>query len=216
MGSTASQAPSNLKSRLEKSNLWADFCIHRDWLIEQGETPVEAKERAVEAFLPRLEGWERENPTKKDDEKAAAPFAAAQEPPESDCCPDEGASPSPSLPKAEVERRKKAKPQTSLIATDEFMSRECDIVEEIRWVAKNLEIHESQLRKEDAPSAEAWSMLCSYRKNKEDFWKEVFIRIIPSRAQLDNRDEAVPTSQPIQDTCDFLLRVRKRVEASCG
>jgi hypothetical protein len=95
-----------------------------------------------------------------------------------------------------------------------LLARSCSIVRSIQWVARNLE--NKRVLMMDAPSAEAWGMLQSYRESglrKNEFWDGVFVKLIPSRAQLDEKPEDHVDGEGIMKTCDRLLGIRAGAQA---
>lgn len=71
---------------------------------------------------------------------------------------------------------------------DAFMGRTADMVTQVSWVAKNMDVSEDLIRFEDIPCAEAWGMLQSYKasgERKQEFWDKVYPKLMPSRSQLD-------------------------------
>lgn len=97
---------------------------------------------------------------------------------------------------------------------DEFIGRDADVIEVVQWVAKHLEVPESLLRMEDAPCAEAWGMLMVYRKpaNKAVFWDKIYSKLLPSRAQLDNRTTVTVDGGNIMAACEKILKIKSKVE----
>lgn len=92
---------------------------------------------------------------------------------------------------------------------NKLLAKSCSVVRSIQWVARNLENPKVQMI--DAPSAEAWGMLTSYRINplrKAEFWDSVFVKLIPSRAQLDERPDDHVDGEGIIKTCERLIRLR--------
>lgn len=56
----------------------------------------------------------------------------------------------------------------------------------VAWVAKHMMVKDA--KPEQAPSSEAWSMLCWARRNNQNeaqFWGQIYTKLLPSRSQLD-------------------------------
>jgi len=56
----------------------------------------------------------------------------------------------------------------------------------VGWVAKKMMV--KGVRPEQAPSSEAWSMLCWARRNNQNeaqFWGQIYTKLLPSKSQLD-------------------------------
>lgn len=68
----------------------------------------------------------------------------------------------------------------------EFASGNASTPECVSWVAKNMMIR--NVSPTDAPSSEAWSMLCWAKRNNQNeaqFWGQIYTKLLPSRNQLD-------------------------------
>ncbi len=56
----------------------------------------------------------------------------------------------------------------------------------VSWVAKQIMVKD--VEPHQAPSSEAWSMLCWARRNNQNeaqFWGQIYTKLLPSRSQLD-------------------------------
>jgi len=56
----------------------------------------------------------------------------------------------------------------------------------VAWVAKHIMVKD--VEPGQAPSSEAWSMLCWARRNNQNeaqFWGQIYTKLLPSRSQLD-------------------------------
>ena len=56
----------------------------------------------------------------------------------------------------------------------------------VAWVAKHIMVKD--VEPQQAPSSEAWSMLCWARRNNQNeaqFWGQIYTKLLPSRSQLD-------------------------------
>jgi len=187
-------ANAKFKAELKAAGLWVDFTTRRDELKGQGLHPREAAAQATEEIQFRLDKWKADNP---DAMSSPSSDGKAEVPPDSDCCPD------------------KEEPHFDAEAYAEFMAKECDIVEAIQWVAKNLETP-SSVTAMDAPSAEAWGMLQNYSfspSRKFDFWDKVFTKLIPSRATIENNTNVSVDGANVIDACDRLVGIKAGAEA---
>lgn len=97
----------------------------------------------------------------------------------------------------------------SMSESNKLLAKSCGVVRSIAWVAKNLENKKVQMV--DAPSAEAWGMLQSYRATEErkaEFWDSVFVKLIPPKAQLEEQHNDRVDGEGIIKACERLLRIR--------
>jgi len=56
----------------------------------------------------------------------------------------------------------------------------------VSWVAKHMMVKD--VLPEQAPSSEAWSMLCWARRNNQNeaqFWGQIYTKLLPSKSQLE-------------------------------
>ena len=68
-----------------------------------------------------------------------------------------------------------------------FMGRSCSTPETVEWVAAHVMIVDAA--PEDAPSPEAWGMLCWARRsntNEAQFWGQIYTKLLPSRTSLES------------------------------
>tara|TARA_R100000995_G_C3481118_1_gene123965 strand:- start:1959 stop:2612 length:654 start_codon:yes stop_codon:yes gene_type:complete len=67
-----------------------------------------------------------------------------------------------------------------------FIGRSCSTPETVEWVAANVLLEDAV--PEDAPSPEAWGMLCWARRsntNEAQFWGQIYTKLLPSRTSLE-------------------------------
>ena len=67
-----------------------------------------------------------------------------------------------------------------------FVGRSCSTPETVEWVAANVMVEDAV--PEDAPSPEAWGMLCWARRsntNEAQFWGQIYTKLLPSRTSLE-------------------------------
>ena len=67
-----------------------------------------------------------------------------------------------------------------------FEDKTCSTPKTVEWVAANLRISDASA--EDAPSSEAWSMLCWVKSSPQaesQFWGQIYTKLLPTRQQLD-------------------------------
>ena len=83
--------------------------------------------------------------------------------------------------KAESEQALEGVVESTVFSTASASTPEC-----VAWVAKHMMLKD--VRPEQAPSSEAWSMLCWARRNNQNeaqFWGQIYTKLLPSRSQLD-------------------------------
>jgi hypothetical protein len=93
-----------------------------------------------------------------------------------------------------------------------FGERTCAITRTVEWVAKQLMVEDPSA--EDAPSMEAWSMLCWARRsnaNEAQFWGQIWSKMMPSKQQL---EAAERLSDDGSQVFAVIERVRLASEAS--
>ena len=73
-----------------------------------------------------------------------------------------------------------------VVESHEFQETGASTPECVAWVAKHIMVKDVQ--PSQAPSSEAWSMLCWARRNNQNeaqFWGQIYTKLLPSRSQLD-------------------------------
>lgn len=77
-------------------------------------------------------------------------------------------------------------PALGRVKREVFGDRACSITRTVEWVAKQMMVEDPVA--EDAPSMEAWSMLCWARRsntNEAQFWGQIWSKMMPSKQQLE-------------------------------
>mgnify|MGYP003116791568 CR=1 FL=1 len=71
-------------------------------------------------------------------------------------------------------------------SSDVFAEKSCSTPRTVEWVAANISVSDAQAS--DAPSSEAWSMLCWVKSSPQaesQFWGQIYTKLLPTRQQLD-------------------------------
>jgi len=92
----------------------------------------------------------------------------------------------------------------------EMMNRVASIPEVIRWVARNIEADEPK----DPPSADALCMWRWARRNKDDFWRSHYSKLIPSRTNLEVEVEEISRTETVQKLIESLIATRSKGAAA--
>ena len=86
-----------------------------------------------------------------------------------------------------VSKSRPTRPQNNLDASSEiFAEKSCSTPRTVEWVAANIRV--SDAKAADAPSSEAWSMLCWVKSSPQaesQFWGQIYTKLLPTRQQLD-------------------------------
>ena len=67
-----------------------------------------------------------------------------------------------------------------------FANKTCSTPRTVEWVAANIRV--SDASPDEAPSSEAWSMLCWVKGSPQaesQFWGQIYTKLLPTRQQLD-------------------------------
>lgn len=187
-----------LEKEFRRAGLWNAFVKRRSEYITEGELHERALSLTVAEFRGKLDEWI----------KSGGVGAAA-----SARCPGKAPLTARSVPR--VEGANQYNELTDEERTD-FLARQADVVAQYSWVCKCLEMPESMVNILDAPCAEAWTLLVSARRNfetKEEFLKNGYAKLIPSRASLDDQPKTAVDGQQIVEAIDRLVNVRRRIEA---
>ena len=86
----------------------------------------------------------------------------------------------------EVGEKAAEKPLDGVVESGVFQTASASTPECVAWVAKHMMLKD--VSPEQAPSSEAWSMLCWARRNNQNeaqFWGQIYTKLLPSRSQLD-------------------------------
>lgn len=160
----AGKIPDKVKFKLKDAGVWKDFLKFRKKLKEAGIEPEEAKQKALEKFLP---------PAEELDKTRTTPAAIGV---------STGAG-----------KGHGTESDPTLVIPDDVLNKPHDIVAAIKYVAKYIKIDDigNEIIK-DAPCAAAVSMLFSYSRNqdrKDKFWDDVHTRLVPSKKDLDQETD---------------------------
>lgn len=93
------------------------------------------------------------------------------------------------------------------VKAEVFEGRTCSITKTVEWVARQMMVEDP--RAEDAPSMEAWSMLCWARRsnqNEAQFWGQIWAKMMPSKQQLEAAERLSDDGSAVLELID---RVRK-------
>ncbi len=163
MGITRREYKSQVKVRLNEEGRWAEFVEFRESLKAKGMPSPDAWDTAIAAF-PAVEEVEGENPQ-----------SAAGRPPKR--------APNAEHMRAQSAREKSRRPSSI------FEGKTCPAHVSTHWVAANVAI--SDVKDKDAPSPEAWALLCWVQRNDSneiEFWKNIYTKLLPSRTQIEAVD----------------------------
>jgi hypothetical protein len=100
------------------------------------------------------------------------------------------------------------------VKAEVFEGRTCTITKTVEWVAKQMMVDDP--RAEDAPSMEAWSMLCWARRsnqNEAQFWGQIWSKMMPSKQQLEAAERISDDGSAVLELID---RVRSISEGVMG
>ena len=188
------------KQGMKDAGLWTDFISVRSGLKDGGLSPKDANSQALVEFAPKLEAWLSSDKTTPQAAMPSSPPEAAFSISEGGgasaaCCPDEGLPP---LTPDELEC---------------LLAKSASITEAIQWVAKWLACPEKPEVK-DAPSLEAYGMYESYSRTvlrQDEFWDKVFVRLVPSKAQLEQTTKVKVDGQNIMDAISRIEKIKGKV-----
>lgn len=99
-------------------------------------------------------------------------------------------------------------PALPIVSPDVFGEGGCGEAEIIRWVASNLYLKD--VRPSDCPGAIAWNMLTFLRDNPSsiaDFWKSTYVKLLPSRSQVEEVKRTSFDGADLVDVIDELVRM---------
>ena len=180
------KTPKAVKERLMKAGVWHDFVDYRAELRdENGDSSMTTYRKALARFDvapgtvaggPKDVAGNQSTPKKK------------ASPPAPDCVLDYGE-------------------EVFAMEMVDLNERSCGEVEIIRWVAKNIE--NTLATPVDAPDPAAWGLLRTCQEDasfKVDFWKSMYTKIIPSRAQL---EKTIDVNLDGDEALELLGRIAK-------
>lgn len=98
------------------------------------------------------------------------------------------ASPDPPRPVKKVASTSRpVRPKNDMdVASTIFHEKTCSTPRTVEWVAANIRVSDAAAA--DAPSSEAWSMLCWVKSSPQaeaQFWGQIYTKLLPTRQQLD-------------------------------
>jgi len=100
------------------------------------------------------------------------------------------------------------------VKAEVFEGRTCSITKTVEWVAKQMMVEDPKA--EDAPSMEAWSMLCWARRsnqNEAQFWGQIWAKMMPSKQQLEAAERLSDDGSAV---LELIERVRLISEGAMG
>lgn len=98
------------------------------------------------------------------------------------------------------------------VSADVFQGRTCSITKTVEWVAKQMMVDSP--RADDAPSMEAWSMLCWARRsnqNEAQFWGQIWSKMMPSKQQLEAAERISDDGSAVLELIDRVRRISEQV-----
>lgn len=152
------------RRRLVAEGRWEEFCLYKVYLAGIGTPRSQLWADAIAKFEPMGVNVPDRQPT--------VPLEEQEDPM---ACVDDGKSPSERAGEAIGKK-----------ITDEQVSGSTTTREAVEWVATVLE--RSDVTVSEAPSQMAWSCYVwasSSPQNKSDFWRTMFSKLMPTKAQID-------------------------------
>jgi len=98
------------------------------------------------------------------------------------------------------------------VSADVFQGRTCSITKTVEWVAKQMMVDSPKA--DDAPSMEAWSMLCWARRsnqNEAQFWGQIWSKMMPSKQQLEAAERISDDGSAVLELIDRVRRISEQV-----
>ena len=191
-------AKAKFKEDFIRAGIWSEYLSYRELLKSSGVPVAQARREAYDKFYPEYEKFLA----------SGVPSRVSQVSPEepTGIGPQSSSEP-PGVEAAEVPMP----PDVSVI-----MDRTCSVRESIEWVAKNLE--NDSVTPADAPSPVAWGMYRSYSSasRKHEFWDKVYVKLIPSKAQLNLDDEDDGDGHSMVFLCDRIRLIAERARKGGG
>jgi len=152
-------AKAKLRDWLTENGQWSRFVEIREMMKKQGVEPSEAWGAAAAALEAEL-STEGDRSSEEPVERSAAPVIPVR-PLSGDISEDK-------------------------VGKDVFLGKGCSTPATVEWVAANVMVDD--VVAEDAPSPEAWGMLCWARRsntNEAQFWGQIYTKLLPSRTSLE-------------------------------
>lgn len=98
------------------------------------------------------------------------------------------------------------------VSSNTFSGKSCGTPRTVEWVAANIRVKDASAA--DAPSSEAWSMLCWVKATPQaeaQFWAQIYTKLMPTRQQLDQESKLKDDGR---DVLDLISRIQKSKEES--
>ena len=196
------KSKAEMRRELIDNGLWKDFVKAREALKENGETVERAWRMAFEAVMSPfderfddkevidyvgdvVEGNVVSEPDPEEEEEEVPdyvpPPAVVMEVMDETSRPIRPANKTKKI--GSVSRRSMRKND---VGKEIFSAKTCSTPKTVEWVAANIRVGDVQA--EDAPSSEAWSMLCWVKGSPQaesQFWGQIYTKLLPSRQQLE-------------------------------
>ena len=201
------KSKAEMRRELIDNGLWADFVKAREALKENGETVERAWRMAFEAvmspFDERFDDKEvveyvREvvdgdpvrpgDPEEEEDDEED--LDSHPPPPVVMDVLDETSKPvRPAAKKKKIGSVTRRSMRKHDVSKETFDEKTCSTPKTVEWVAANIRVGDASA--EDAPSSEAWSMLCWVKGSPQaesQFWGQIYTKLLPTRQQLEQDD----------------------------
>ena len=194
------KSKAEMRRELIDNGLWKDFVKAREALKENGESVERAWRMAFEAVMSPFD--ERFDDKEVIDyvgdvvsgNVVADPEEEEEEVPDYVPPPavvmevmDETARPiRPKNKTKKIGSMSRRSMRKNDVAKETFSAKTCSTPKTVEWVAANIRVGDVQA--EDAPSSEAWSMLCWVKSSPQaesQFWGQIYTKLLPSRQQLE-------------------------------
>lgn len=221
------KSKAEMRRELIDNGLWTDFVKAREALKESGETVERAWRMAFEAVMSPFDArfddkevveYVREvvegdpvrpgDPEEEEDDEEED----YELPPPVVMDVIDGAS-KPVRPAAKkkkigsITRRSMRKHDVSKETFDE---KTCSTPKTVEWVAANVRVGDATA--EDAPSSEAWSMLCWVKGSPQaesQFWGQIYTKLLPTRQQLEQDDLMRDDGRVVLNLIDRMREIKE-------
>lgn len=226
------KSKAEMRRELIDNGLWKDFVKAREALKENGETVERAWRMAFESvmspfdqrfddkevieYVDAVVSGDVLDPEEEEEEEAAE-----YEPPPQVVMDVIDTTAKPVRPAAKkkkigsVSRRPMRKHDVS---KETFDTKTCSTPKTVEWVAANIRVGDVQAV--DAPSSEAWSMLCWVKSSPQaeaQFWGQIYTKLMPTRQQLDQEDRMKDDGRTILSLIDRMREIRdEAIDRSSG
>jgi hypothetical protein len=193
------KSKADMRRELIDNGLWKDFVKAREALKENGETVERAWRMAFEAVMSPFD-QRFDDQGVKDYVDAVVAGEETEPEEEEEEVPDYVPPPqvvmdvidTTAKPVRPSEKKKKVGSVTRRpmrkhdVSKETFDEKSCSTPRTVEWVAANIRV--SDVEASDAPSSEAWSMLCWVKASPQaesQFWGQIYTKLLPSRQQLE-------------------------------